>query len=533
MSTHQSEATSEKSLDRQIGLRALLLIGVTSIIGSGWLFAALYAAQIAGPASIVSWLIGGVIVIALALIYAELGGMLPVAGALATIPRFSHGPLSGFMAGWLCWISYVTLGPIEVTATLEYASNYLPGLTTDSQGERALTTQGLFAATGLMLLFTLINVVGVKWLARSTSIITVWKIVVPIMAALVLMEVGFQSDNFQVTGGFAPMGATGIFAAVSGGGILFSLLGFRVVIDMAGEAKNPQRNVPLAIMGAVGICLVIYVLLQVAFIGVIPAAHLANGWANIVEDVSGGPFAGFAVILGLQWLAMTLYADAIISPAGTALTFIGTTARINYAMSKSKQFPALFQRLNKARVPIWSLVFNFIVGMLLFLPFPGWAELVGFISSASVLSFSFGPVSLAALRYQAADRERPYKTPLGITFPAVAFIFVGFAVYWTGWETNYKVFLVALGGLVLLLVARLFGHNKHEPLMLRHTNWFWLYLAGLAFISWLGNYGHGLGVIPTGVDMALLAALSLGCFWVALRTRLPNEQAQQFIEDAL
>ena len=533
MSDRQSGVPQEKSLDRQIGLRALLLIGVTSIIGSGWLFAALYAAQIAGPASIVSWLIGGAIVITLALIYAELGGMLPVAGGLATIPRLSHGPMSGFLAGWLCWIAYVTVAPIEVTAALEYASNYLPELTRNSHGERELTMLGLFVATVLMFVFTLINVIGVKWLARSTSIITIWKIVVPILAAIVLIGAGFQDENFQTHGGFAPMGTMGVFAAVSGGGILFSLLGFRVVVDMAGEAKNPQRNVPLAIVGAVGVCLVIYILLQIAFIGVIPEAHLTNGWAKIVDHVSGGPFAGFAAILGLQWLGMTLYADAAISPAGTALTFVGTTARINYAMAKNKQFPSLFQRLNKARVPLWSLMFNFVVGMLLFLPFPGWAELVGFISSAAVLSFSFGPVALAALRYQAAGRQRPYKTPMGIVFPAAAFVLVGFAVYWTGWETNYKVFLVALAGLVFLALARFLDRSEKEPLMMQHTHWFWLFLASLAFISWLGNYGHGLGIIPTGVDLAVAAVLSLACFWLALRTRLPNDQAEAFIEEAL
>lgn len=528
-----SHSASRQTLDRKIGPLALMLIGVTSIIGSGWLFAALYAAQMAGPASIISWLIGGLIVVILALIYAELGGMLPVAGALATIPQFSHGPLSGFMAGWLCWIAYVTVAPIEVTAVMEYASNYLPWLTMAADGDRELTREGLMVAAALMFVFTLVNLISVKWLARSTSVITVWKIIVPIMAALILISAGFQSDNFSAVGGFAPMGASGVFAAVSSGGILFSLLGFRVVVDMAGEAENPQRNVPLAIILAVAICLVIYVLLQVAFIGVIPADHLAQGWGNIIENVAGGPFAAFAAILGLHWLGMALYADALISPAGTALTYIGTTARINYAMSKNRQFPYLFQRLNKARVPVFSLVFNFVVGMILFLPFPGWGELVGFISSAAVLSFSFGPVALAALRLQVPDRERPYRAPFGIILPAIAFMFVGFAIYWTGWETNSRVFVVALAGLILLGITRFFNREDNVPLRGTHTLWFWIFLAGLAVTSWLGNYGKGLGVLPAGVDLAIITALSLGCFWLALRLRLPNHEAQEMIEDAL
>jgi len=517
-------------LDRRIGPFAMLLLGVTSIIGSGWLFAALYAAQMAGPAAVLSWLVGGVIVIVLALIYAELGGMLPVAGALASIPRFSHGTLSGFTAGWLCWIAYVTVAPIEVSAVLEYATNYLPWLSHDVGGNKALTAAGIGVAAGLMLVFTLLNMLGVQWLARSSSTITVWKLAVPLLAAAALMIAGFQFDNFQSFGGFAPDGLSGVFAAVSGGGVLFSLLGFRVVVDMAGEARNPQKTIPFAIIGAVFTCLVIYILLQVAFIGVIPASHLANGWHNIVENVMGGPFAGFAALLGLQWLAMLLYVDAIISPTGTGLSYIGTTARINYAMAEAGQFPSIFSRLNASNVPVWALGFNFVVGMIMFLPFPGWAELVGFISSASILSFSFGPVSMAALRHQAKDMTRPYKAPLGRGLAAIAFIFVGFANYWSGWDTNWKVFLLTLVGLVMFLAIRLRARTQSEPLHARQSGWFWLFAAGLAVLSWLGNYGNGLGMLPQGLDLLLVSLWSLLCFWLGVRWRLPKEDTKRLIE---
>ncbi len=510
----------------------MLFTAVTSIIGSGWLFASMYAAQIAGPAALLSWLIGGAIVLSLALVYAELGGMLPVAGALARIPYFSHGALSGFMAGWLCWLAYVTTAPIEVTAVLDYASNYLPWLTITEHGERVLTLQGLITAAVLMFVFTLVNVLGVKWLATANTAIGAWKLAVPLVVPLLLIVTGFQSVNFTEVGGFAPNGAAGVFAAVSGGGILFSLFGFRTVIDMAGEAKNPQRSVPLAMIGAVVICLLIYLLLQVAFIGVIPADHLKDGWANIAENVPGGPFAAFATLLGLQWLAITLYIDAIVSPAGTGLVFIGATARINYAMSQNGQFPKIFEKLNRFKVPVWSLLFNFIVGMIIFLPFPGWSELVGFISSAAILSFAFGPVSLAALRYQAADLERPYRLPFGMIFSVITFIFVGFVVYWTGWQINSKVFLMALAGLVFLAVMRRTRKLTSEPLHFRQSAWIWPYLFGLGAISWLGNYGQGLGILSHGLDLVLIVVLSSVIFWWALKLRLSDEEAGELLGTA-
>jgi amino acid transporter len=153
---------ASRGLRRQIGPVALLFTGITGIVGSGWLFASLYAAQLAGPAAILSWCIGGAVAVLLSLVYAELGGMLPVAGAIARIPYYSHGGMSGFMAGWLCWIAYVATAPIEVSAVLQYASNYLPGLTRTQGADRVLTASGLTVAAALLLVFLLVNLAGVR-----------------------------------------------------------------------------------------------------------------------------------------------------------------------------------------------------------------------------------------------------------------------------------------------------------------------------------------------------------------------------------
>ncbi len=518
---------SDRGLKRQIGPVALLFTGITGIVGSGWLFASLYAAQLAGPAAILSWCIGGMVAVLLALIYAELGGMLPVAGAIARIPYYSHGGMSGFMAGWLCWIAYVATAPIEVSAVLQYASNYLPWLTQSEAGDRVLTASGLAVAAALLFVFLLVNLAGVRWLARANTAITAWKLVIPVVASIALIIVGFNSANFTAFG-FAPMGADGVFAAVSAGGVMFSLFGFRTAIDMAGEAENPQVSVPLAIIGAVVVSLAIYLMLQAAFIGVVPQAHLARGWANVSENVPGGPFAAFATILGMQWLAAALYFDAVLSPSGTAIAYIGATARINYALAQNGQFPSLFLHLNRESVPVWALLFNFVLGFLLFLPFPGWAELVGFISSAAVLSLAFGPVSMAALRHQLPDERRPFKLRAGMTLSAISFVLVGCVVYWSGWDTNWKVFALAFAGALLLCLLH-WKRGDFANLNLTEAAWFGLFVAGLAAISYLGNYGNGLKLLRHGSDLALVALLSLGVFWLALRRRLPAAKTKALI----
>ncbi|WP_083555977.1 APC family permease [Hyphomicrobium sp. NDB2Meth4] len=516
------------ALQRQIGPVALLFTGITGIIGSGWLFASLYAAQIAGPAAIISWIIGGGVALLLSLVYAELGGMLPLAGAIARIPYFSHGSMSGFMAGWLCWIAYVATAPIEVTAVLQYTSNYLPWLTTLVDGNRVLTGHGLIVATALLLAFVILNLAGVRWLARANLAVTAWKLAIPLLAVVGLIVFGFDRTNFTDHGGFMPTGADGIFAAVAGGGVIFSLFGFRTVIDMAGEASNPQRNVPLAMIGAVVISLVIYVLLQIAFVGAVPSAHLAGGWTRLSENVADGPFAAFATILGLQGLAALLYVDAIVSPAGTGIAYTGATARINYALAENGQLPKLFMRLNAAAVPVWSITINFLVGLLLLLPLPGWSQLIGFISSAAILSLAFGPVSLAALRHQLPNHPRPFRLKAGLTISAIAFMFVGCIVYWAGWQTNWKVFALALVGGALLIALHYWG-GEREKLDLKQSLWFWLFINGLGLFSLTGNYGGGLGLLPQYTDIAIVSAFSLAVFWIAIRDRLPDAETQALL----
>jgi amino acid transporter len=524
-------AEQARGLDRRMGPIALLFTGITGIVGSGWLFASLYAAQLAGPAAILAWCIGGGVAIVLALIYAELGAMLPLAGAIARIPYFSHGGMCGFMAGWLCWIAYVATAPIEVTAILQYASNYLPWLTKTVGDDRVLTGYGLIVAAVLLMACVLVNLAGVRWLARANSLITVWKLAIPVIAAVALIVAGFNSSNFTEVGGFAPEGIKGVFAAVSAGGVMFSLFGFRTAIDMAGEAKNPQTSVPFATIGAVLISLGIYVLLQIAFIAAVPPAHLAHGWANLSENVPGGPFAAFATILGMQWLAATLYFDALLSPSGTAIAYTGATARINYALSENEQFPRLFIQLNSAKVPVWALLFNFLLGFLLFLPFPGWAELVGFISSAAVLSLAFGPVSLAALRHQQPARARPFRLKAGLACSATAFVLVGLVVYWTGWDTNWKVFALAALGAAMLSLLHLY-RGDFNRIDVRESGWFWIFIAGLALISWTGNYGNGLGLLHHGLDMALVALLSLACFRLSIGQRLSDAETARLLSRA-
>jgi amino acid transporter len=520
------------SLKRAVGPVGLLFASLGGIIGSGWLFGALYAAQAAGPAALVSWIIGGIAVLLIALVYAELGAMFPVAGGIARYPHYSHGSLASFVTGWIAWIAYVTVAPIEVEATLQYATNYIPQLTHSVSGTVVLTPIGYVVAAVLLLIFSAINLIGVRSLSLTNSTITWWKLVIPTLTFLVLLLVGFHSSNLSAAGGFMPLGWSGVLSAVSTSGIIFSYLGFRQAVELAGETINPQRNVPLAVVGSVLIGIVVYFFLQLAFLGALRPQDLAHGWSKISFTGSFGPFAGLASALGLSWLAFLLYIDAIVSPAGTGLIYAGSTARLTYALAKNGYISRFFAALNQAKVPVWGIWSTFIVGLLVFLPFPGWQTLVGFISSATVLSYGAGPVSFLALRRQLPDQERPYQLGWGGLWASIAFIIANFIVLWTGWETDEKLFLAILVGLVIFAISYLAMPEPKPNLNFRSSIWLWPYLVGLALISYLGpkSFG-GTGLFHLGASFPIVIIFSLVILWLATEFRLDPEEVKTYVQE--
>src|SRR4051812_15288179 len=190
-----TDRTSHK-LRRDVGLVGLVLASLSSIIGAGWLFAALFASSLAGPAAIISWLIGGAAMSLLALTHAELGGAYPVAAGNARFPHYAFGRLIGFTGGWVAFLGAVTVGPIMVQATLFYASNYVSGLTTISGSRPVLTKQGYVVAAALLLLFCVINVLGVRWLAETNMVAVVWKLFVPVVVVVALLATSAHGGNF-------------------------------------------------------------------------------------------------------------------------------------------------------------------------------------------------------------------------------------------------------------------------------------------------------------------------------------------------
>jgi len=546
-----SQAASARAghkLRRDVGFVGLMFASVGSIIGSGWLFGALGASLIAGPAAVISWVLGGGAMLLLALIHAELGGMYPVAGGSARFPHYAFGSLLGFASGWFAFLGAVTTAPIEVEAALQYATNYIPGLTKESGGTPVLTAQGYAIAAVLMLIFSAINIMGVRWLSETNKVTVWWKIAIPVLTVIVLMITAFHTGNFTAGGGFMPFGWKGVFLAIASGGVVFAYLGFEQAIQLGGESKNPRRNIPLAVIGAMILGVVLYIALQVAFIAALDPSSLSKGWSAVAFKGKGelfGPFAGLATTLGLGWLAVLLYTDAIISPAGTGLLYVGTSSRLTFALSRNNYIPEPFARLTSRGVPVLAIAFSFLCGMLVFLPFPGWQDLVGFISSATVLAYAMAPLALGALRLQDPERERPFRLPAGTILAPLGFVVANEVLLFSGWAVVWKLIVAILIGFALLTISSATGATESRPnLDWGSAVWLWPYLIGMAVISYLSSFDTkekssvpliGLNgprdVLTFGWDVLAVALLSLVIYLFAIQRRLPDKAALDYVGD--
>jgi amino acid transporter len=514
-------------LKREIGLIGLTFVAVSGIIGSGWLFAPLLAAQHAGPAALIAWVIGGAAMLLFALTFAEISAMLPVAGGIARVPQFSHGNVVAMAMGWSAWVGYNTTAPIEVEAMLRYLGPHLGWLYT-APGSGSLSWAGVAAAGLMMVCFTVINAFGVRFFTRVNTAITWLKIAIPLVVIVALLAARFEPANFtQVGGGFAPFGVAGVLAAVSSGGIAFSFIGFRHAIDMAGEVKNPGVTIPIALVLALAIAFVVYGGIQFAFTGALLPSDLAHGWGALALPGDFGPLGALAAALGMLWLVSLLNFGAVVGPFAGGLVSVGSNARLAFALAENGFFPERFAALSARGVPVAALLLNLVFSLTTFVLLP-FSEVVQLNSSAVILSFVVGPVAVVALRQLLPDATRPLRVPAVKLVAPVAFIIATFIIYWSGWPTVWRLGLCLLAGLVLFLFhAR---HRAAGSLDLAEAVWLAPYLGGLGLVSFLGSFG-GVGLIPFGWDLLVLAALGGGAFALAVGERLSQAKFDRYMSE--
>ena len=523
MTNSEAGAPVAGRLKRSVGFFGLMFVSLGSIIGSGWLLGALNAAEQAGPASILSWILGGGMLTLLALTYAELGATYPVAGGSARFPYYSHGALAGFTSGWAAWLQSVFIAPIEVLAAITYVNSvgwvnqHFNMIYKTGAQAGLLNGPGLVVAIILMVVFTAMNLAGAKFLSDSNTLVVLWKTAVPVLAVGVVASLQFNHKNFHAGGGFLPFGFHGVFAALTGG-VIFSMQGFEQAVQLAGEARNPKRDLSRAILGAMAIGAILYTALQVVMIGALDPAHILHGWSKpLGTDPSDyGAWYTLALALGAGWLAKALIIDAVISPAGAGIVYIATSARISFALGEEREMPTILATTNDKGVPVVSILVAAAVGCIAFGPFKSWAALVNVVTGTTAIMYAFAPVALAALHRVDNDRSRSYRVPLpAIVLPA-AFCSANLIIYWEGFATVWKLVCAMAVGLLLFLFGAWRARTDLRK-TLRGAIWVAPWLGGQLLIGAFGRYGAGArNILPNGYDLAVVIVFSLIIFYWAI-----------------
>jgi amino acid transporter len=527
--------SNENAIRRDVGAVALMFTGLGSIIGSGWLFGAWRAAQLAGPGAVYAWIIGAVVILFVAFTYAELGAMFPESGGSVRYGHYSHGSLVGFVAGWAAWIAIVSVIPVEAEASVQYMSSWpwpwahaLYVHAPNGQGE--LSHAGLYISAGLVVIYFLLNFWSVKVFANTNSAITFFKLIVPAATAIALVCTGFHWQNFHVGihGGEHVGNVAAILTAVATSGIVFSYNGFQSPVNLAGEARNPGRSVPFAIFGSIALSTVVYLMLQVAFLGTVAPEHLHEGWAALEYS---SPFAQLALALNLNWLAIMLYADAFVSPSGTGTTYTATTARMIYAMERSNTVPAVLGRVHpRFGIPRPAMWFNLLVSFVFLFFFRGWGKLAAVISVATIITYLVVPISVMVLRRTAPELHRPLRVP-GLQFLApIAFVLATLMLFWARWPHTGEIMLLLILPLPVYLYYQGKGGWSHFGRQLRAAWWLIIYLLVITALSWAGSKEfEGHDYIHYGWDQLCVAVAALCFYFWGLRSgwRTPAIEAAE------
>jgi len=519
----QSGLRQSGRLRHEANIIGLLFASTTSIVGSGWLFGSFHAARIAGPLAVWSWVAGAVIIMLIALCFAELAVLFPRSGALVHMSHASHGESLGRIWGWMLFLSYVPIAPVEAEAVITYANNYFPHFL--QPGSAGLLNPFGFAACAFLIgVFCVVNLLAVGLLLRINTSITWWKLAIPALTGIALIVASTRWGVMKADPGSYRF--SDIFVALPSAGIVFSYLGFRTAIDLGGESSNPSRHIPLAVIGSVALCAILYILLQFGFLLGLRPGDVAHGWSHLNFAGSSGPFAGLAAGLGMTWLAVLLYIDAYVSPGGTGLIYVTGSARVLFALGETDAGPSWLTALTSVNRSPWAaILLTWVIGILFLLPFPAWQLLVGYITSITVLTYGLGPIALLVLRKNLPEAPRRFRLWGARVIAPIAFICSNLVIYWTGFRTNTYLFgIVFLGLIFYALHFHFVARRPAADFGWRNISWLFPWFCGMWLLSGISNVGHGAGWIGFWTGVFLVVVWSLIVVAIAERTALiPRE----------
>jgi APA family basic amino acid/polyamine antiporter len=488
-------ATAEKkSLHRSLGAFQLTMLGIGAIIGTGIFVLTAEAAQKAGPGMLMSFVIAGFVCAVAALCYAEMASMVPVSGSAYTYSYAVMGELMAWMVGWALVLEYaVAAGAVSVGWSgyfvgllREYLGIHLPtelvnadaliahikltfGAAPSAAIDTAIATGGYMnlPAFVIALLVTWLLVIGTKESATVNAVLVCVKIAALTVFVLLAVPV-MNSANFEP---FAPLGFAGISAAAAS--IFFAYVGFDAVSTAAEETRNPQRNMPIGLIGSLAICTIFYLLVAAGVIGTVGAQPLLNPDGTGIAPGSTELAAACAteganaVVCSKEALAWTMrsigwqqignligLAAGLALPSVVLMMMFGQT-RIFFVMSRDGLLPAALSKVHpRFHTPhVVTMITGVFVAIFAAL-FPVGA-LADISNSGTLFAFAMVAIAVLVLRRTDPGRYRPFRTP---AVALVAPLAVAGCVYLFFSLSGYTLSLFAGWAIFGLLIY--FGYSR-------------------------------------------------------------------------
>lgn len=457
------------SLKRTLSRFNLFTLGVGGIIGAGiFVLTGQAAANYAGPAVVISFVVAATACVFAGLCYAEFASMIPIAGSAYTYAYSTLGEFIAWIIGWDLILEYLFGGATVAVGWSGYVVSFLNDFgiilpATIASAPLAFdTVTGAWSTTGAVINFpavfivgmiTTLLVIGIKESANFNNIIVVVKV------AIILLFIGFgasfiNTENWtpfipQNTGVFGQYGWSGIMRAA--GVIFFAYIGFDAISTTAQEAKNPQKDMPWAILGSLAVCTILYILVGLIMTGIVYFPNLNDPAPMAVAINTAGE--------GLMWLRYPIKIGAIAGLSSVILILLLGQPRIFYSMSKDGLLPPIFSKVHpKFQTPYITTILTGVVAGIVAGLFP--IGLLGeLVSIGTLLAFVIVCGGVIVLRYKHPDIKRHFKVPLFPLVPILGMLSSGAVMLMLPGNTWFRLILwMGIGLLIYFFYGK--SHSK-------------------------------------------------------------------------
>nr|WP_288712806.1 amino acid permease [uncultured Intestinibacter sp.] len=424
-----------KQLQKNLGIAAALSTVVGMVIGGGVFFKpqAVYTLTGGAPGlGILAWIIAGIMTITAGLTAAEVSAAIPKTGGMMVYIEEIYGKKLGFLTGWMQTVLFFPATAAAIAVMF------------GQQAALLLNNSSLVMpmSIGVILLIGILNTFGSKTSGAIQTVSTVCKLI-PLGLIIVFGFIKGSGDNPimnpLVAEGIRPMGIIGQLLVA----ILFAYDGWINVGALAGEMKNPGKDLPKAIIGGLSIVMAINVVINLAYLWVLPASELAQyaSPASIVAEKIFGPVGGKLINVGI-----------LVSVFGCLNGYLLTGPRIPYTLANQKLLPATFGKLNKNGVPANATLFMVVLSVIYALS--GQFNLLSDLSMFAIWAFyTLTFIGVIKLRKTQPDLERPYKVPFYPVIPIISICSGLFVVIDQLFLAGMKSSMISLGGVIVTLIG--------------------------------------------------------------------------------